>query len=195
MVAECLLAHVARHVRLDPAEQVLLTDALLARSVRRGETVLNQGETCSKFFFVESGSFRAFHLNPEGKDATVMFALADWWITDMDAFAHQVPSSLTIAALEESAVWALDFGRMQSLLEAVPKLERYFRILYQHAYIREQRRALLNLSQSTARRYESFLRQFPQISRKVTQKQIASYLGVTPEFLSAVKKKPGLKKS
>lgn len=86
-------------------------------------------------------------------------------------------------------VYALSRSNFDDLLDKIPKLERFFRILFQKAYIREQLRVLDNISLTTEERYLNFVRKYPDLAEKVTQKQIASYLGVTPEFLSSVKKK------
>ena len=148
-----------------------------------------QGQTCNKFFFVEKGSLQAFNINEDGKESTIMFALSDWWITDMDSFVNQTTSNLTIAALEDSKLIELDFANLQILYKELPVFERFFRILFQNAYIREQRRALYNISMTTEERYLQFVKKYPAMVEKITQKQIASYLGVTPEFLSSIKKK------
>ncbi|MEP3210521.1 MAG: Crp/Fnr family transcriptional regulator [Maribacter sp.] len=149
----------------------------------------HQGQLCKKLFFVEEGSLRAFSVNEEGKEATIMFAVDDWWITDMYCFSKQLPAMVSLEALEDTKVVALNFEAFENLLARLPKFERFFRILFQNAYAREQLRALDSISLSTEERYRRFLIKYPQIVEKVTQKQIASYLGVTPEFLSSVKKK------
>ena len=140
-------------------------------------------------FFVESGSFRAYHLNKDGKESTIMFAPEDWWVTDMNAFLNGTPSLLSLEALEDSKIYAIGRKNFDLALDKIPQLERFFRILFQRAYIREQLRVLDNISLTTEERYLNFISKYPQLVQKVTQKQIASYLGVTPEFLSSLKKK------
>lgn len=118
-----------------------------------------------------------------------MFAVKDWWITDMDCFVNRKPALLSIEALETSGVFEWSFEWLEGLYEKIPKFERFFRILFQNSYIREQRRALYNISMTTEDRYRHFVDSYPAIVEKITQKQIASYLGVTPEFLSSIKRK------
>jgi len=118
-----------------------------------------------------------------------MFGIEDWWITDMYCFANQKPAMLSLETLEETSVFTLDFDSFEHLLQKLPKFERLFRILFQNAYSREQLRVLDSISLSTEERYYKFVNKYPNLAKKVTQKQIASYLGVTPEFLSSVKKK------
>jgi len=106
----------------------------------------------------------------------------------MYCFANQKPAMLSLEALEDSTLFVLDYPSFEGLLQELPKFERFFRILFQNAYAREQLRTLDAISLPTEERYLRFLAKYPQIVEKVTQKQIASYLGVTPEFLSSIKK-------
>jgi len=186
---ELIFNNFQKHISLCHLEKQKLKSALLERQMGRKEIALHQGQICRKIYFVQSGSLRAFYINEDGKEFTIMFAVCDWWITDMNCFANQNPAMLTIESLEESQVLELDFHRLEELYKEIPKLERFFRIIFQKAYIREQLRALHNISYSTIERYQQFVENYPAIVQKATQKQIASYLGVTPEFLSTVKKK------
>lgn len=184
-----IFKNIAKHISLSDSEIEYVWSLLQEKTLGKKEVVLSQGGTCKKIYFVDEGSLRAYNINEDGKESTIMFAVNDWWITDMDSFINQRPSSLTIATLEDSTILELDYNSLQDLFVKLPKFERFFRILFQNAYIREQRRALHNISMSTEKRYHLFVDKYPAIVEKVTQKQIASYLGVTPEFLSAIKKK------
>jgi CRP-like cAMP-binding protein len=117
-----------------------------------------------------------------------MFALADWWVTDMYCFINQEPAMMYIEAIENSCIFQLKKEDLDELFLKIPKFERFFRIIMQNAYIREQLRVIQSLSLSAEERYDSFISKYPQIVQQVTQKQIASYLGITPEFLSAIRK-------
>ena len=184
-----ILQNIQQHITLNDTELQYFQSKLKFSSIQRKDLILRQEQICKKLFFVEKGSFRAYNINEEGKESTIMFALKNWWITDMDCFVNQKPAQVSIEALEQSTVISLSFGALHDLYEKIPAFERLFRILFQNAYIREQKRTLLYLSSNTQERYYQFLKQYPDFIEKVTQKQIASYLGVTPEFLSAVKKK------
>ena len=117
-----------------------------------------------------------------------MFAISDWWITDMYCFVMEQPAMQSIVAIEDSQVWQLQKDDLDRLYVTVPKFERFFRIIMQNAYIREQLRVLQSLSLSAEERYDIFLNKYPQLIPHLTQKQIASYLGITPEFLSSLRK-------
>ena len=118
-----------------------------------------------------------------------MFAVADWWVTDMYCFLNNKPAMMYIETIEDSCIFQLSKENFDKLFSAVPKFERFFRILMQNAYTREQLRVIESLSLTSEERYDRFLLKYPQIVQQVTQKQIASYLGITPEFLSTIRKK------
>lgn len=183
-----IFKNIHKHISLSDVEKNCLLSSIKVLDVGRKELILKQGQLCKKIYFVEAGSLRAFNLNDDGRDSTIMFAIQDWWITDMNGFANQQNSLLSIEALELSTIIELDFKKLEELYQQIPKFERFFRILFQNAYIREQQRAFQNISLTTEERYRHFVNKYPAIVEKVTQKQIASYLGVTPEFLSSVKR-------
>ena len=184
-----IFKNIQKHISLNDFDKEHLISLIKVKNILKKEFVLKQGQVCKKIYFVEFGSLRAFNVDDEGKESTIMFAVQDWWITDMNCFINEKPALLSIEALENSKIIELDFHLLEKLYRKLPKFERFFRILFQNAYIREQQRALYNISYTTEERYCQFIEKYPAISKKVTQKQIASYLGVTPEFLSSVKKK------
>jgi CRP-like cAMP-binding protein len=118
-----------------------------------------------------------------------MFAIADWWITDMPCFISRQTAMTSIEAINDSVIIQLSKTDLDALYIRVPKFERFFRILMQNSYVREQLRTLQNLSLPAEERYNRFLEKYSEMARQLTQKQIASYLGITPEFLSAIRKK------
>jgi len=132
---------------------------------------------------------RSFYKDHDNNEATIMFAIADWWITDISCFINRQPATTSIEAINDSCVLQLTKDDLDTLYSKVPKFERYFRILMQNSYIREQLRTLQNLSLSAEERYARFLEKYPAIALQLAQKQIASYLGITPEFLSTIRKK------
>lgn len=184
-----IFRNIQKHISLNELEKQRISSAWTETDVQKKQCILEQGKRCKNLYFVESGSLRAFNLGADDKESTIMFAVKDWWITDMNSFANQNPALLSIETLEPCQIISLDFQVLEQLYLSIPKLERFFRILFQNAYIREQLRALQSISLTTKERYRQFVENYPAIVEKVTQKQIASYLGVTPEFLSSVKKK------
>lgn len=184
-----IFENIKKHVEVTEQEIDFLRSVLYETVVSPKHMLLTQGQVCRRLFFITTGSVRAFNRNSDGRESTIMFGIEDWWITDMYAFSQQKPALLSLQTLEDSRMVVVEFEVFERVLERIPRLERFFRILFQNAYVREQLRVLDAISLSTEERYRKFLKKYPQIVEKVTQKQIASYLGVTPEFLSAVKKK------
>jgi CRP-like cAMP-binding protein len=183
-----ILQNISKHISLSADESAFFTSLLQYKEISKKELLLKEGQHCRSINYVETGALRAFHLSPDGKDSTIMFAIADWWITDMYCFVMEQPAMQNIVAIDDSCVWQLKKEDLERLYTKVPKFERFFRIIMQNSYIREQLRVLQNLSLSAEERYDIFLGKYPQLIPYLSQKQIASYLGVTPEFLSTVRR-------
>jgi CRP-like cAMP-binding protein len=190
---ELILNNVRKHIALEKEETLSFLSLLKSKNLIKKTMLLKAGEPCTYISYVHSGSLRAFYLDKNGKEATVMFAVADWWVTDMYCYLKSIPAMMYIEALEDSCLIQLSKKHFEKLLIDVPKFERFFRILMQNAYTREQLRVIENLSLGAEERYYSFLRKYPHIAETIKQKQIASYLGITPEHLSAIKRIEKLK--
>jgi CRP-like cAMP-binding protein len=183
-----ILTNIARHISLDSEEIQQFISMASCRELAKKEFLLQEGQLCNTISYVHSGALRAYCSDNQGKEATIMFALADWWVTDMYCFVNRKPAMMYIEAIENSFIFQIKKDDLDRLFIKVPKFERLFRILMQNAYIREQLRVIENLSLSAEKRYENFLNKYPQVVQQVPQKQIASYLGITPEFLSTIRK-------
>lgn len=184
---DLVLKNIAKHISLDENETAHFLSILKEKKHPKKSIILKEGEICKTIFFVQSGTLRAFYRDPAGKESTIMFAISDWWITDMACFINQQPAMLNIETIEESLILYLQKEELDDLYVKIPKFERFFRIIMQNAYIREQLRVIQNLSLTAEQRYHIFLEKYPQVAKQVTQKQIASYLGITPEFLSMIR--------
>jgi CRP-like cAMP-binding protein len=188
MPHDLILKNIAKHIALDKEEEAFFLSLMKEKKVAKKTLLLKGGQICKYINFVDSGALRAFHVDKDEKEATIMFALPDWWITDMYCFLHAKPAKVYIQAIEDSNILQLSKENLEKLYLKVPKFERFFRILMQNAYTREQLRIIENLTLSAEQRYEHFLDKYPLFAKAVSQKQIASYLGITPEFLSAIRK-------
>lgn len=188
MAYDIILKNINKHISLDKEEVSYFTSLLKEKKVSKKNMILREEQVCKEISFVQSGALRAFYMDQVGKESTIMFAIADWWVTDMFCFVNEQPAMLNIEAIEDSVILQLLKADLDKLYIKVPKFERFFRIIMQNAYIREQLRVIQNLSLSANERYNLFLSKYPQIVKQVKQKQIASYLGITPEFLSMLRK-------
>lgn len=194
MTYENLLKNVSKHITLDSKESDLFTSLLSCKELRKKHSILQEGQAAHYIYYVHSGALRAFHIDRKGKESTIMFAVADWWVTDMHCFINRQPAMMHIETIADSCVFQLSGEHMEQLYQYIPKFERFFRILFQNAYIREQLRVIENLSLTAEERYDNFLNKYAHIAKAVSQKQIASYLGITPEFLSSIRLNKSRKK-
>ncbi|WP_114748571.1 Crp/Fnr family transcriptional regulator [Pleomorphovibrio marinus] len=189
MKTALLFSNIKKHITLSEEEKAHFQSLLREDYLVKKKLLLSQGEPCNYIYFVNSGILRAFYLSPEGKESTIMFAAQDWWITDMYCFLNELPAMVTIQVVENCSMLKLSKKGLDSLYEDIPQFNKLFRILMQNSYCREQLRTIQNLSLPAKERYHRFLEKYPHIASKVTLKQIASYLGITPEFLSAIRGK------
>ncbi|HEV8272139.1 MAG TPA: Crp/Fnr family transcriptional regulator [Chitinophagaceae bacterium] len=188
-----ILENISKHILLETEEADYFTGLLSFKEVPRRIYILSEGQACNYLSYIHSGAFRVYYLDENLKELTVKFAAADSWVTDMYCFLNRKPANLYIEAIDDSCIYQLSAGNMDKLLHSVPKFERFFRILSQNAFTREQFRTIETLSLSAEERYDSFLKTYPQITKVASQKQIASYLGITPEFLSVLRKEKTLR--
>ncbi|NOS91929.1 MAG: Crp/Fnr family transcriptional regulator [Cyclobacteriaceae bacterium] len=185
-----ILDNIQKHISVSASEKKLIESLLVQQKVAKKEVLLEAGKVATDIHFVSQGVLRSYFTDLEGDQNIVMFAVNDWWITDIFSFSTGNPAQLTIDALEDAVVYSLSKENLELLFLKMPTFERFFRILMQNAYVREQSRIIQNLSMPAEERYRQFLKKYPQFAERITQKQIASYLGITPEFLSSLRKKP-----
>lgn len=184
-----ILKNIAKHITLDEKETDRFTAVLSYREVKKKEILLQERQLCKHINYVHSGVLRAYYLDQECNENIIMFAIHDWWVTDIYSFATGNPAVMHIDALENSVIFQLQKDDLERLFTDIPQFERFFRIIMQNSYIREQLRSIQNLSLSAEQRYLNFAEKYPAFMQEVSQKQIASYLGITPEFLSVIRSK------
>lgn len=194
MKADLILANVAKHVSLEEKEKIFFISLLEYKTIKRKDFHLRAGEICRYSTFVVDGALKSFTVDREGNEHILSFALADWWIADMYSYISQKPALLNIEAVADSEVVLLSRENQQILYEKVPKFERFFRILIENSLVASQQRLLDNLSSSAEERYLHFIKKYPSIPACVPQHNIASYLGITPEFLSKIRARLAKKK-
>jgi len=182
-----LLANVAQYLTLTPDEQAYATSLFVAAQVPRFSYVLQAGQPTRSLTFVTRGCVRTYATDGQGKETVLGFAWEGWWCGDVASAGAGSPAGLSIQALEATEVLHLSLERLEQLCQHIPAFERFFRRLFQNAFLLEQRQRLALLHWPAAERYARFCRQYPRLRQRVAQKYIASYLGMTPEFLSALR--------
>jgi len=184
---ELILENIAKHVSLTAEEQALFLSKLETNIYKPKTILLNAGEICKHSYFVNSGILRSFNINDNIVEHVLSFACEGWWMSDMYSFFSQKPGQLFIEVLEEAEVVSLSKENQEQLYLEIPKLERFFRILIENSLVANQQRLMDNLSLPAEERFEKFTTKYGSLVYKVPQKQIASFIGVTPEFFSKMK--------
>ncbi|WP_304234433.1 Crp/Fnr family transcriptional regulator [Jiulongibacter sediminis] len=169
-------------------ELKLITEHCQSLSVKKGQMLLKEGDICRKYTFLVSGCFRMYAVDQKGKEHNISFAAENDWIADIGSFYSEKPSTLNIKALESSLVIQIEQKDLYHLYENITKLNRVFKVMVENKYVELQRHLVQNFSSTAQTRYLSFLEQYPKIKDRLSNAQIASYLGITPEFLSKVRK-------
>ena len=142
---DLILQNIAKHITLEKEEATYFLSLLELNVIKSKAYILKESQPCNYLNFVNSGTLRAYFLNKQGKESTIMFALKDWWVTDMHCFVKEQPAMLNVVAIEKTKILRINKTNLELLFAEVPKFERFFRILFQNAYIREQLRVLENL--------------------------------------------------
>ncbi|QHS55627.1 Crp/Fnr family transcriptional regulator [Mucilaginibacter sp. 14171R-50] len=188
MQIEKLKEHFDNYFPLDSAEQEALNKLFSEKNIKRRHFVLEQGEVCKHFTFVVSGCLRMYAVDTHGKEHNLQFIPENDWATDLSSFYSEQPSQLFIQALEPSRVLQIRHDNVLYLYTKYHKFDHNFRVIFEQKYIESQNRTLQNISSSAEDRYQHFLRQYSNLSNRLSNVQIASYLGITPEFLSVIRR-------
>lgn len=172
------------------AEEFEIFDSVLERKkVPKKTFLLQEGEVCNFEAYVVKGCIRTYYIDENGFDVTLQFAIEDWWVSDIASFYEQSPSKLFIETLEDCELLMLNPETKEELLAMVPKFERVFRLMIQRNLAVTQNRLINTISKTAQEKYLDFIERYPTIPQRVPQHYIASYLGISPEFLSKVRTK------
>ncbi|MNY20230.1 fumarate/nitrate reduction transcriptional regulator [compost metagenome] len=186
---DLILENVGGHIRLEKAEADFFISLLQRRSFKRKEYLLRQGEICRFETFIVKGCLRTYTIDENGLEHIVMFGVENWWVSDLSSFLTQTPATYYIDALEATEVLQITKENLEKLYVKVNKFERFFRLILQNAYVAQQNRINQNLSFTAEQRYLDFMKKYPQLEQRISQKQLSAYLGITPVFLSMIRRK------
>lgn len=199
MSIQKLITHFNSYLPLNMEETDAVAKKANERKIKRRQFILQEGDRCKHYNFIVSGCFKMYNVDKAGKEHNVQFGAENTWITDMASF-HSVnpadfknpnagkPSQLFIEAVEPSVIIQIERENLVFLFEKYPKFNRIFRVIVENNFIELQNRILQNISMTAEERYLSFLEQYPDLSNRLPNTQIASFLGITPEFLSNIRK-------
>lgn len=184
-----LIKHIRRYVDLDELEIQMLLKYIKPIQLKKKEFLLEEGQICKGNYFVEKGCLRMFFINDKNAEQITQFALETWWLADYFSLADNTPSAYYIQAIEKSEVLSIDARVQDDLFRELPQLERYFRIIMHRALAASQLRIKYLYELSKEELYLLFSTSFPEFVQRVPQYMIASYLGLTPEYVSELRKK------
>jgi CRP/FNR family transcriptional regulator, anaerobic regulatory protein len=178
-------------IPLNEAEALLVAEKFRSRLFRKRQYVLQEGDICTQFYFVLRGCLRMYKIDEKGATHILQFAAENSWINDLGSFHGERISALNIDAVEDTVVLQISRPDLIDLYIQAPKFDRIFRVLLENSFIRLQERLLQNISSTADERYQSFLEVYPYLLNRLSQVQIASFIGITPEFLSKLRNRQG----
>jgi CRP-like cAMP-binding protein len=184
MQTDLILKSINRYIRLTDDEQAYFVSLLQPKSIRRKEFVLKEGQVCRYSTFVVSGCLRGFTFDANGFEHVLNFGPPGWWVADMYSLISQKPGILNIEALENTEALLLSKTDQEKLYVEIPQFERFFRIITENSLVSYQQRLVDNLSLAAEDRFHNFCKRYPTLINTLPKKQIAAYIGVTPEFFS-----------
>ncbi|RYF97063.1 MAG: Crp/Fnr family transcriptional regulator [Chitinophagaceae bacterium] len=186
---ELILSNFAMHITLAPHEEEHALSMLETKQVKNRGYLLRPGEINRHIYFVTKGCLRMFYVDADGAEHNISFSPENWWAVDIVSFFKQKPAINFIQALEDTELACFSLTKLEELFSMVPKFERFFRILTQNGTEIYQRRIVSNMSMSAEQRYLEFRKRYPGLEQRIAQRQIAIYLGITPAFLSMLRKR------
>lgn len=188
-IRQQLIAHLREYTNVQEKDIPDILSYFRVIRTAKKENLLKAGQLCKYHYFVGKGCLRMFFINEKGTEQTSQFAIENWWITDHLSFFHQRETDFFIQAVEPSELLAIEFNAQEELHHAHPCTERYFRKIYQIAYGAAQHGSKFRYDLSGEDLYLHFSQAYPSFVNRIPQYILASYLGITPEYLSEIKKK------
>lgn len=185
---ELLYKKITDKITLSEEEFEVCKTLFTPKKVRKKQFLLQEGDVSRYQVFVNKGLLRSYTIDEKGAEHILQFALEGWWTADLYSFFTEEPSHFNIEALEDSELLLINRPSWETLLEKLPVLERYFRILIQNSLIATQRRLMESLSETAEKKYLKFMKMYPESIQRVPQHMIASYLGITRETLSRLRR-------
>ena len=185
---EVFFLHVSEKVSLTKEEQETIKTFFSPKKLRKKQYLLQEGDVCKYMAFVEKGLLRSYNVDDKGYEHMIQFAWDGWWISDTYSFLSGEPAAYNIDAIEDAELLLISLPHFEEMTLTVPKMERYFRILFQNNIVSKERRLLSSITYSAEEKYLKLSETNPDLIQRIPQNLIASYLGITPETLSRIRK-------
>lgn len=194
-MANSLIKHFKKTISLSLEEEELIASKIREQHVKKRRFLLHKNSNCNQLSYIDQGCMRVYDVDDYLLENNIYFAMEDWWAIDLKSFIEESKARFYIQALTDcklSQIHKVDFDR---LLIQIPKLEKWFRVLLQNALISSENRINYKIALSAEERYRKFQQKYPGLESRVSQRHIASYLGISPEFLSKIRSKQFKRKS
>ncbi|KMQ65752.1 catabolite gene activator protein [Chryseobacterium angstadtii] len=188
-MTDSLKKHIREYIEISDEKLEKYCNAFSVHKIKKKDFLLKEGDICEAEGFVLNGCFKVFHTDSNADEQILYFAVEDWWISDIDSFINKIPSQLNIQAIEDSEILLISKEDKEKLYQEIPEIEKLMRLKFQMSVIALQRRVIDNLSKPSDELYQDFLKKYPKTAHRLTNIQIAAYLGVTPEFISRIRRK------
>jgi len=189
VTSKLLIAYFEKLIKLKSSEKQLVDELFKPRLYRKKQYVLQEGDPCNHMNFIVSGCLRMYKVDDKGNTHTIQFAAEDWWLVDIGSFHGRQASELSIDALEDTTVLQISYENLIHLYNNAPKFHLIFRVLIENSFVSLQKRLLQNISSTAEERFLHFENTYPHLLNRLPQIQIASFLGISPEFLSRLRNK------
>lgn len=191
---QSILDNIGRFVELTEEEQSKLTSIIRTTRIKKRQFIVQPGYVCQYRSYIVKGAFRVYYLDDDGKEHTVSIGVEDWFVTDFYSYIHQEPATNFAEALEDSVIFQMKYEDIEPLCKEIHALSEYFRLTTEKAFAYSRRRVISNISKTAEERYLEYADKYPHIVNRVPQYVLASYLGMSAEFLSKIRSRP-IKKS
>ena len=191
---EKLYSYINRRVPITEEQFDVIKREFIPKSVKKGEFLLREGEIAKYSIFVTLGCLRTYTVDNKGKEHITQFSPEDWWTGDMNSLIKEAPSECFIEALEDSEVLLAEKGYLEKMMQVVPGVALSYQAGLEKSLIARNQRIVASLSASAEERYNDFMKTYPSLAQRVPQHMIASYLGVSPETLSRIRKQQSQKR-
>ena len=185
-----LIESIEAKVPLTESDKMIICSFFEPYTLKKKKDILRIGEVCKYTTFIDKGCARSFSIDSKGAEKTIQIAFEGHWIADMYSVLTGEPSDIFIETIEDVRLFRIKNEDIEKLYDQVPAVERYFRLLLQNAYVATQRRLKTMISEPADVRYQQLIRHYPDMLKRVPLAHIASYLGIAPESLSRIRKKP-----
>ncbi|WP_040281080.1 Crp/Fnr family transcriptional regulator [Psychroserpens damuponensis] len=185
--ASYFINYLEKSITLSKQEEAIVLSKVSTRKYLKGQYILQQGDSCNFINFIISGTTKTFHIDDEGNEHIFRFAIENWWAVDLPSFMNKEVSNTNIQCLKDTMVIQISRENLEKLYLEISELEHFFRVLFQNVSITLEKRIITNLSFSAKEKYLLFTEEYPEFEQRIPQYMVASYLGVSKQYLSEIR--------